>query len=191
MLLLPCSDSEGFELPENRALSDTQRYPVVYRLSNSCTTVCCLDVKPSNMLLDKNGYVKLCDFGISGRLVDSQAFTRNAGCAGYMAVSAGVGWRERKRRERRERGEREERGGEGERRGGRGEGERRGGREEGRERGEEGERRGGREERRERGEEGERRERERREREGREREGREEGRERGEEIGGCSVTLYF
>ena len=39
------------------------------------------------MLLDNDGNVKLCDFGISGRLVDSLAFTRNAGCAGYMAVS--------------------------------------------------------------------------------------------------------
>lgn len=40
------------------------------------------------MLLDIEGNVKLCDFGISGRLVDSLAFTRNAGCAGYMAVSS-------------------------------------------------------------------------------------------------------
>lgn len=40
------------------------------------------------MLLDVDGNVKLCDFGISGRLVDSLAFTRNAGCAGYMAVSS-------------------------------------------------------------------------------------------------------
>jgi mitogen-activated protein kinase kinase 7 len=42
-------------------------------------------VKPSNILIDEHGHIKLCDFGISGRLVDSKAKTRGAGCAAYMS----------------------------------------------------------------------------------------------------------
>jgi serine/threonine protein kinase len=35
--------------------------------------------------LDRGGYVKLCDFGISGYLVDSIAKTQDVGCQIYMA----------------------------------------------------------------------------------------------------------
>jgi serine/threonine protein kinase len=44
------------------------------------------DVKPSNILINRNGNVKMCDFGISGYLVDSVAKTIDAGCKPYMAV---------------------------------------------------------------------------------------------------------
>ena len=45
------------------------------------------DVKPSNILINRKGQVKICDFGISGYLVDSIARTKEAGCRPYMAVS--------------------------------------------------------------------------------------------------------
>lgn len=45
------------------------------------------DVKPSNILLHGRGDIKLCDFGISGQLVDSIARTKDAGCRPYMAVN--------------------------------------------------------------------------------------------------------
>lgn len=43
------------------------------------------DVKPSNILVSTKGEVKMCDFGISGYLVDSVAKTIDAGCKPYMA----------------------------------------------------------------------------------------------------------
>lgn len=43
------------------------------------------DVKPSNILISRSGKVKMCDFGISGYLIDSIAQTVDAGCKPYMA----------------------------------------------------------------------------------------------------------
>uniref|UniRef100_A0A1I7XYV6 mitogen-activated protein kinase kinase n=1 Tax=Steinernema glaseri TaxID=37863 RepID=A0A1I7XYV6_9BILA len=42
------------------------------------------DVKPSNILLNKQGCIKICDYGISGVLTNSLAKTVNAGCKPYM-----------------------------------------------------------------------------------------------------------
>lgn len=44
------------------------------------------DVKPTNILVNTKGQVKLCDFGVSGQLEKSLART-NIGCQSYMAVS--------------------------------------------------------------------------------------------------------
>lgn len=42
------------------------------------------DVKPTNVLINRKGQVKLCDFGVSGQLEKSLAKT-NIGCQSYMA----------------------------------------------------------------------------------------------------------
>ncbi|KAK4686322.1 mitogen-activated protein kinase kinase, partial [Tremellales sp. Uapishka_1] len=42
------------------------------------------DVKPTNVLINRKGEVKLCDFGVSGQLEKSLAKT-NIGCQSYMA----------------------------------------------------------------------------------------------------------
>jgi len=44
-----------------------------------------IDIKPSNILITKEGNVKLCDFGVSGELVNSLAGTFT-GTSYYMAV---------------------------------------------------------------------------------------------------------
>lgn len=42
-------------------------------------------MKPTNVLVNKKGQIKLCDFGVSGQLEKSLAKT-NIGCQSYMAV---------------------------------------------------------------------------------------------------------
>jgi mitogen-activated protein kinase kinase len=44
-----------------------------------------VDVKPTNVLVNRQGSIKLCDFGVSGQLERSLAKT-NIGCQSYMAV---------------------------------------------------------------------------------------------------------
>lgn len=45
-----------------------------------------VDIKPTNILANAKGQVKLIDFGVSGQLEKSLAKT-NIGCQSYMAVS--------------------------------------------------------------------------------------------------------
>lgn len=44
------------------------------------------DVKPSNILLNSSGDIKICDFGVSGQLIDSMA-NSFVGTRSYMSVS--------------------------------------------------------------------------------------------------------
>lgn len=44
------------------------------------------DVKPSNILVNSGGEIKICDFGVSGQLIDSMA-NSFVGTRSYMSVN--------------------------------------------------------------------------------------------------------
>jgi mitogen-activated protein kinase kinase len=46
-----------------------------------------LDIKPSNILCNSKGQIKICDFGVSGELINSIANTF-VGTSTYMSVRA-------------------------------------------------------------------------------------------------------
>lgn len=54
--------------------------------SNCGMLIFLTDVKPSNILVNSRGEIKLCDFGVSGQLIDSMA-NSFVGTRSYMSVS--------------------------------------------------------------------------------------------------------
>ncbi|KAI5738042.1 hypothetical protein M8J77_002260 [Diaphorina citri] len=72
-------------IPENILSTITSAVLNALHYLHSKLQVIHRDVKPSNILINRAGDVKMCDFGISGYLVDSVAKTIDAGCKPYMA----------------------------------------------------------------------------------------------------------
>ncbi|GAA5862942.1 hypothetical protein JCM8547_003628 [Rhodosporidiobolus lusitaniae] len=74
----------GTDIPEDVLARITRSMVAGLRFLKDELKIMHRDVKPTNVLLNKKGYVKLCDFGVSGQLDRSLAKT-NIGCQSYMA----------------------------------------------------------------------------------------------------------
>jgi hypothetical protein len=56
-------------------------------ISATCLVDCiCTDIKPSHILCNSQGQIKICDFGVAGELINSMAYTF-VGTSIYMSVS--------------------------------------------------------------------------------------------------------
>lgn len=60
--------------------------PALYLTWSLSLSLVPTDVKPSNILVNSRGEIKLCDFGVSGQLIDSMA-NSFVGTRSYMSVS--------------------------------------------------------------------------------------------------------
>ncbi|BGP16732.1 hypothetical protein JCM10213_009149 [Rhodosporidiobolus nylandii] len=74
----------GCDIPEDVLARITRSMVEGLRFLKDELKIMHRDVKPTNVLLNQKGYVKLCDFGVSGQLDRSIAKT-NIGCQSYMA----------------------------------------------------------------------------------------------------------
>ncbi len=86
LLLLLLLDDKSFAFPSKRITNYSSRW--VCPIDGVIIIIIIIifsDVKPSNILVSIDGAFKLCDFGISGKLVDSIAKTMDVGCRPYMA----------------------------------------------------------------------------------------------------------
>ncbi|SGY93363.1 BQ5605_C037g11586 [Microbotryum silenes-dioicae] len=74
----------GCDVPENVLARVTSSIVHGLKFLKDELAIMHRDVKPTNVLINRRGFVKLCDFGVSGQLDRSMAKT-NIGCQSYMA----------------------------------------------------------------------------------------------------------